>query len=131
MMTSQLSPNPRILFNTSLTCPAPSGPSVLEIFSINPLPIVPRPIKKPNNWASRKTMGGKANVVKKAVAPAIRNGLFLFSNASEGRRLLARIDNSFCFWIPGMSPVKVEDSFSCCRVYSSATSTQSEDQSFN
>jgi hypothetical protein len=57
--------------NTSyhcLTCSAPSFPNVFEMFSSNPRPMLPRPMNKPNSCDSIKTIGGNANVVKKAVA---------------------------------------------------------------
>src|SRR5258706_6760364 len=63
------------------------------MFSINLLPIFPRPMKKPNNWATIKTIGGSANVVKKAVAPAIRRGSFFLNNTMDCRRLVINNEN--------------------------------------
>jgi len=39
-----------------------------------------------------KTIGGNANVVKKAVAPAIRRGSFFLSNRMDCRRLVINDD---------------------------------------
>src|SRR5688572_30631000 len=56
-----------------------------------------RPMNKPNSCDSIKTIGGNANVVKKAVAPAIRIGSFFPSNANECRRLVNNSVNSLPF----------------------------------
>ena len=96
-ITYQLSLKPRILLTTCLTCSAPSFPKVFEMFSINPRPMLPRPINKPNSCDSIKTIGGNANVVKKAVAPAIRIGSFFPSNTNECRRLVNNSVNSLPF----------------------------------
>jgi hypothetical protein len=54
-------------------------------------------MNKPNNCASIKTMGGNANVVKKAVAPAIRKGSFFLNNTRESRREVINSNNSLDF----------------------------------
>ncbi len=109
IITYQLSPKPRIFLTTCLTCSAPSFPRVFEMFSISPRPILPGPMRKPNNCASINTMGANANVVKNAVAPAILSGSFFPNKPSESRRLLIKSDISFPFdLVAGMNPIKIK-----------------------
>lgn len=55
-----------------------------------------------------KTIGGNAKVVKKAVAPAIRNGSFSLSNRKEERRLVKNTAALLFFiWYTGMIHAKL------------------------
>lgn len=95
-ITYQLSLKPRMLLITSRTCCAPSAPRFLDRFSMSPRPTILGEKNNPNNWAIKKTIGGKAKVVKKAVAPASLSGSFFFNNLNDSKRLLKKLDTDDC-----------------------------------
>jgi hypothetical protein len=73
-------------------------------------------MNNPNNWASIKIIGGNANVLKNAVAPAIRNGSFFLNNTTASRRLFIRTDNSYRNdLLPTMIAAKVCSQTNCHR----------------